>query len=323
MDLLGDPSDVCDRPPMDLLGDLPVPTTDVLFDCGNVLVGDLLLDNRTVDLSQPAVPLSKDIPKRGFVDIGPVVDLSGPSRSKDMDGSMRATSSTNMEGRNTMRREFAHSPANQEGCGWPTLSGVLKQFSGRFVVRTVVRHLPQATQVPRIAIETYSSFAKRHLRPWKEFLRIRPSRIVGVLKASRREGGLQAQFRRNILANTRRFCPNYIFIFVLTLLTFVMSSPFLMIALTAVGAGWSRALRSDSFENQPWTLQVGTLTVPLGRNVKSAVLTIPTLLFLHLFMGTLLWSAALTSGGFSVVHAAVMDRDDGEDLEEKHSCFEA
>merc|ERR1712205_222936 len=103
----------------------------------------------------------------------------------------------------------------------------------------------------------------------------------------------------------------------------MMSSPFLLLVISGLGAGWSCVVRSDSFQNQPWILQVGTLSLPLGKGIKSIMLTFPTLLFLQYIMGSILWSAALTSGSVSVMHAAVMDRDDGEDQEERYSCFDA
>ncbi|CAJ1332808.1 unnamed protein product [Effrenium voratum] len=40
------------------------------------------------------------------------------------------------------------------------------------------------------------------------------------------------------------------------------------------------------------------------------IMALPTLLFLHMFMGPVLWSAALCSGGVSLAHAALRDRED-------------
>lgn len=336
MDLLGELPDASRPTPLDLLGNLPGASApacvDLLGDLPGVghtvdlsqhclcIHGDLPDEGRTVDLSQPAVLPSPELPKRVYVDIGPVVDLSVSSQSKISNASMRATSSTNRG--SSSSRESEHGPTNIEG-GSLTISGALKQFSGKVFLQMVVQHVPRAAQVPRIVINTYTLIARKHLRPWNEFLNVRPRRILNALKTSQRDGSLKVHLRRNVLANARRFYPNYVFVFMLTLLIFVMSSPFLALALSGVGAGWSCAMRSDSFQNQPWTLQIGTLTLPLGRGVKSVMLTVPTVLFLHLFMGTILWSAALTSGGISVVHAAVMDRDDGEDQEDRHSCFEA
>merc|ERR1711941_140147 len=77
-----------------------------------------------------------------------------------------------------------------------------------------------------------------------------------------------------------------------------------------MGGAWSHALRNEEFRTRPWQLQIGGVSVPLGSNLKMAIMSLPTLLFLHLFMGPVLWSAALASGGMSLAHAALRDRDD-------------
>jgi hypothetical protein len=119
--------------------------------------------------------------------------------------------------------------------------------------------------------------------------------------------------QKNVIANTRQFCPNYIFVFLATLIMFVCTSPILLGTLSLVGGGWSHALRSEQFRNRPWQLQIGGLQIPLGQNMKMLLMAMPTLLMLHFFMGPVLWSAALCSGGISVTHAALRDRTDDED----------
>lgn len=88
--------------------------------------------------------------------------------------------------------------------------------------------------------------------------------------------------------------------------------------LGGVGGGWSHLLRGDEFRSRPWQLQIGGLSVPLGANAKTAIVSVPTLLFLHFFMGPVLWSAALCSSGISLTHAAIRDREDEHEDEDEH-----
>lgn len=167
--------------------------------------------------------------------------------------------------------------------------------------------------VPRYMARTYTAAAQRYLQPWNKFARLRPARIVEGLRQATRRGEIQIHLQRNVLANAKTFCPNYAFIFLAMLFMFVCTSPMLLAMLGAVGGGWTHAMRSDQFRNRPWTLQIGGLQVPLGSNAKMAILSLPTLLFLHFFMGPVLWSAALYSGGLSLAHAALRDREDDRD----------
>merc|ERR1711972_744898 len=98
-----------------------------------------------------------------------------------------------------------------------------------------------------------------------------------------------------------------------TLFMFVCTSPMLLCMLGTVGGGWAHVTRSEGFRNRPWTLQIGAVQLPLGSNMKMMLMSLPTLFFLHFFMGPVLWSAALCSGGASLAHAALRDRDDDHD----------
>jgi len=140
--------------------------------------------------------------------------------------------------------------------------------------------------------------------------RLRPQRILEGFRGASRRGEVQIYLQRNVLANAQRFFPNYMFVFLAMLFMFVCTSPMLLVMLAGVGGGWGHALRSDDFRNRPWTLAIGGVQLPMGSNAKMALLSLPTLLFLHFFMGPVLWSAALCTGGVSLAHAALKDRDD-------------
>jgi len=148
------------------------------------------------------------------------------------------------------------------------------------------------------------------LQPWREFLRMRPGRTIEGFRQASRRGEIQAFVQRNVLANGRHFCPNYACVFLAILFAYVCTSPALMVMLTGLGGGWGHALRSEQFRSRPWVLQLGSINVPLGANLKMLIMALPTLLFLHMFLGPVLWSAALCSGGISAAHAALRDRDD-------------
>mmetsp|Transcript_78434 Transcript_78434/g.197009 ORF Transcript_78434/g.197009 Transcript_78434/m.197009 type:complete len:320 (+) Transcript_78434:90-1049(+) len=210
-------------------------------------------------------------------------------------------------------------PTSIEGGGPEfSLSGlspanIMRQLASRPVSELVTENGRQLVNVPRYMARAYQAAARRYLKPWSEFGRIRPTRIIENLRGASRRGELQIHLQRNVLANARAFCPNYVFIFLATLFMFVCSSPMLLALLGTVGGGWTHAMRSESFRNRPWTLQIGGIQVPLGSNSKMAILSVPTLLFLHFFMGPVLWAAALYSGGACAAHAALRDREDDRD----------
>jgi len=184
------------------------------------------------------------------------------------------------------------------------------------VTELVAEQTRNLASLPRIATRAYQSAARRYLRPWNEFARIRPGRVLEGLRNSYRRGEVQIYVQRNVLANARAFCPNYLFIFMATLFMFVATSPMLLVMLAGVGGGWTHAMKNDDFRNRPWQLQIGGVSVPLGSNSKMAILSLPTLFLLHFFMGPVLWSAALCSGGVSLAHAALRDREDDRNEEE-------
>lgn len=192
----------------------------------------------------------------------------------------------------------------------------MQQLTSRPLTEVVTEQGRNLMQIPRYMARAYTAAARRYLRPWNEFARLNPSRILeGVRQASRR-GEIQIYFQRNVIANARHFCPNYAFLFLAMLFMFVCTSPMLLMMLAGVGGGWSHAMRSEQFRNRPWTLAIGGVQVPLGSNMKMLIMALPTLLFLHLFMGPVLWSAALCSGGVSLAHAALRDRDDVDKLDD-------
>jgi len=192
-------------------------------------------------------------------------------------------------------------------------ANIMRQLASKPVSELVVENGRNLLNIPRYAARAYSAAAKKYLRPWSEFGRLRPGRIIEGLRGAQRRGEIQVHMQRNVLANARDFCPNYAAIFLAMLFMFVCSSPLSICMLGGVGGGWSHAMRSDSFRNRPWQLQLGNISVPLGSNMKMLVMSLPTLVFLHFFMGPILWSAALCSGGVSAAHAALRDRDDDAD----------
>lgn len=165
-------------------------------------------------------------------------------------------------------------------------------------------------QLPLTALRAYQAAAERFMRPWSEFARLRPGRVVEGLRSATRRGEIQIYLQRNVLANTQRYLPNYLFLYLAMLFWFVCTSPSLLLMLATVGGGWGHALKNEQFRSKPWTLAIGGIQVPLGSNSKMAMLSIPTLLFLHFFMGPVLWTAGLYAGGVSVVHAALKDGED-------------
>lgn len=194
-----------------------------------------------------------------------------------------------------------------------TPASIMRQLASRPITDLVSEHGRHLLDVPRYMVRAYTAAAQRYLRPWNDFIRMRPNRIIEGFQQASRRGELQIHLQQNVLANAKAFCPNYLFIFLAMMFMFVCTSPVLLAMLGVTGGGWSHALRSEHFRSRPWTLQIGGVYVPLGANVKMAVMTLPTLLMLHFFMGPVLWSAALYSGGIGLAHAALRDRDDDRD----------
>mmetsp|Transcript_38086 Transcript_38086/g.89198 ORF Transcript_38086/g.89198 Transcript_38086/m.89198 type:complete len:321 (-) Transcript_38086:134-1096(-) len=223
------------------------------------------------------------------------------------------------------RGSYANSPQSFEG-GGPSLSlsglspaNLARQLASRPVTEIVAEQGRNLMQLPRIAARAYSAAAKRYLRPWNEFVSINPARVVDGFRQASRRGEIQIHLQRNVLSNARQFCPNYMFMFLATLFMFVCTSPMLLGMLACVGGGWAHALHNEEFRSRPWMLQIGGMQVPLGSNLKMAIMSLPTLLFLHFFMGPVLWSAALCSGGVSLAHAAIRDRSDDADPDDHGS----
>jgi len=214
----------------------------------------------------------------------------------------------------------AGSPASIEGgpgleISLATPLAILQQLAHRPITELVQesgRHLMEA---PRTLMRVYSS-STRYLRPWGEFARMRPGNTIDGFRRASQRGELQIHLQRNVLANIKSYCPNYACLFMAMLLMFVATSPMLLGVMAATGGGWSHAMRSDSFRNRPWTLQIGQVYVPLGSNIKMAIMVFPTLFMLHFFMGPVLWSAALYSGGVSLAHAALRDREHDDDRDD-------
>lgn len=211
-------------------------------------------------------------------------------------------------------------PTSIEGGSGPGFSlqslnvnNVIHQLTSRPVTELVTEQGKNLINIPKYMARTYQAAAKRYLKPWSEFGRIRPAKIIEGMRNAGRRGEIQIHIQRNILANARAFCPNYAFLFIAFLFMFVCTSPMLLCMLGAVGGGWSHAMRNESFRNKPWTLQIGGVQVPLGANSKMALMSLPTLFLLHFLMGPVLWSAALYSGGMGLAHAALRDRDDDRD----------
>lgn len=192
-------------------------------------------------------------------------------------------------------------------------SALLRELTTKPISAVAVDQTRQLMQVPRMAYQAYNAVARRYMRPWNEFIRLNPVRIIEGLRGARRRGEVQIYLQRNVLANAQHFLPNYMFMFMAALFMFVCTSPMLLVMLAGVGGSWGHALRSDDFRNKPWTLAIGGVQLPLGANAKMAAMSVPTLFFLHFFMGPVLWSAALCTGGVSVAHAALKDRQDRND----------
>lgn len=260
------------------------------------------------------------------VDPGKTVDLSGGGggfATPQPGPSFRPSGPSSLNGTSSSTGFGPRGPSSFEGGAGPTLSlaslspqAIMQQLTSRPLTEVVAENGRALMQVPRYLARAYSSAARRYLRPWNEFARLNPQRVVeGVRQASRR-GEIQVYLQRNVIANARHFCPNYAFIFLAMLFMFVCTSPMLLMMLAGVGGGWSHAMRSDQFRNRPWTLQIGGVQVPLGANMKMLIMALPTLLFLHMFMGPVLWSAALCSGGVSLAHAALRDREDVEKMDD-------
>jgi len=169
---------------------------------------------------------------------------------------------------------------------------------------------PLVTRIPFYMNDLYTNFARRWLRPWGEFARLHPVHIFVNWREASQRGEIQAHIQQNVLTNVRHFFPNYAFLFFVVLVFYVCTSPMNLCMLILTGSGWSHALRDDDFKTRPWVLQVGRIQVPLGSNLKMLILVMPTLLLFHMFLGPLLWSAALCSGGLSAVHAVVRDGGD-------------
>jgi len=192
-------------------------------------------------------------------------------------------------------------------------SALLRELTTKPISAVAVDQTRQLMQVPRVAYHAYNAVARRYLRPWNEFIRLNPVRIIEGIRGASRRGEVQIYLQRNVLANAQHFLPNYMCMFMAALFMFVCTSPMLLVMLAGVGGSWGHALRSDDFRNRPWTLAIGGMQLPIGSNGKMAVMSVPTLLFLHFFMGPVLWSAALCTGGLSVAHAALKDRQDRND----------
>jgi len=283
---------------------------------------------------QQYVPGSEYYTPPSAPDPGRTVDLSGASSSASLSGpasfrpsgsSSQSFGSSSYGGGSSSGGPGNRGPSSIEG-GGDDISfslasinpqNIIRQLGTRPVTELVQENGRAMLEVPRYMARAYSAAARRYLRPWNEFARLSPGRILEGLRGASRRGEIQIHLQRNVLANARHYCPNYAFIFLAMLFMFVCTSPMLLMMLAGVGGGWSHAMRSDSFRNRPWQLQIGGVSVPLGSNLKMAIMSLPTLLLLHFFMGPVLWSAALCSGGVSLVHAAVKDRDDSEKDEDR------
>lgn len=291
------------------------------------------LSNRANDLSEsPRIStVNEDIFAVGHADPGKTIDLSGrcnvsvqqPANfvgSSSSGGSSRQSSGRYNGLSNGSAGQSNHGPTSIEGgrnnnfsIADLTPANVMRQLASRPITDLVQEHGRQLLTIPRYMVRAYTSAAQRYLQPWNKFMRIRPTCIIeGVREASHR-GEVQVYFQRNIVANVRDFFPNYAFMFLAMLFWFVCTSPMLLMMLGGVGGGWSHALRSEQFRNRPWILQIGSVQVPLGANLKMAIMALPTLLFLHFFMAPVLWPAALCTGGVTVAHAALRDRDGDHD----------
>lgn len=262
---------------------------------------------------------------------GKTVDLSGSSSSRagPPTDSLRSVSSGQSSSSGGggggssrgARPTSSRGPASIEGGGDAvelslsslTPSNIVQQLSTHSVSELVQGSRRHLVDLPMSMVRAYSNVAQRYLRPWGEFVRVRPAQTVDGLRRASQRGELQIHLQRNVLANVQAFSPNYIFVFMATLLTFVATSPTLLCVLGLTGGGWSYALQRDDARSRPWTLQIGGVYIPIGGNIRMAMMSLPTLLMLYVFMGPVLWSAAFYSGGISLAHAALRDRDHDDD----------
>lgn len=288
-------------------------------------MGTDLLGSPRATMPIDTVPI--DLCSPGILEPGKIVDLSGTARvvaaaSLSSDGSGFGISGSSAASSSSFATgpSWDRGPSSIEGGSGAGLSlagltpaNIMRQLATRPMTELVRDHGQQLLRLPRIASSTYAAAARRYLRPWTDFLQLRPGRIVEGFRRAQRRGEIQVYVQRNVLANTRQFCPNYIFVFLATLVAFVCTSPMLLCMLSLVGGGWGHALRNEEFRNRPWQLQIGGVQIPLGQNMKMLLMALPTLLCLHFFMGPVLWSAALCSGGASLGHAALRDREDDPD----------
>lgn len=285
---------------------------------------------------QQYVPVGEYFATPSAAPPGATVDLSGSSsRSSAGQPSSFRPASNGLSSSSSGSSSFSSSslgaagsfaprgPTSFEGGGGSGFSlaslnpqQALRQLASRPLTELVSEHGRTMLQLPQAMGRAYTAAARRYLRPWNEFLRLSPGRIVEGVRGASRRGEIQIYFQRNVLSNARQFCPNYAFIFMAFLFMYVCTSPMLLMMLAGVGGGWGHALRSDDFRNRPWTLAIGGINVPLGGNMKMAIMAAPTLFFLHFFMGPVLWSAALMSGGVSLAHAALRDRDDSDKFDD-------
>lgn len=295
-----------------MVGGYPANTEDLLgtsFGAGNDLFSPGSVEpGKTVDLSGGSSSFS--MPQQPASSYGPGSSGSSFSSSSHYYAGGGSGSGSGTGSRGPSSIEGGNSGYSLSGL---TPANIMRQLASRPVTELVSEQGKNLLQVPRYMARAYSAAARKYLRPWGEFARISPARLVEGLRQASRRGEIQIHIQRNVLSNVRQFCPNYAFIFLAMLFMFVCTSPMLLLMLCGVGGGWSHALRSENFRSRPWTLQIGGVQVPLGSNVKMAVLSLPTLLFLHFFMGPVLWSAALCSGGISLAHAALRDRDESRD----------
>eukprot|EP00927_Polykrikos_kofoidii_P035947 TRINITY_DN30425_c0_g1_i1.p1 TRINITY_DN30425_c0_g1~~TRINITY_DN30425_c0_g1_i1.p1 ORF type:complete len:305 (-),score=40.77 TRINITY_DN30425_c0_g1_i1:276-1190(-) len=276
-----------------------------------------LLGDVVVDLD-PRASLDRDLFSVGATPPGKTVDLSGGSKTSPATSYVASSSYSGaplnggLSSSSSSSRGFVGIEGGRPGLSLAglTLANIIRQLSSRPMLELVQEHSRHVLDIPVYVARTYSAASRRYLRPWNEFLRLRPANILEGFRNASRRGEVQIHIQNNVLANARSFCPNYALLFLATLFMFVCTSPALLCILGVVGGGWSHALRSDDFRNQPWTLQIGSIQVPLGANLKMLLMSLPTLFILHLFLGPVLWSAAFCSGGFSLGHAALRDRDD-------------
>merc|ERR1712194_333454 len=204
-------------------------------------------------------------------------------------------------------------PATEISLSGLNPANIMRELATRPITELVAENGRHVMNLPGALVRAYTTVSQRYLRPWKEFGHVNPARSVENLRQASQRGEIQVHLQQNVLANVRTLCPNYAFIYLVTLCMFVCTSPSLLAMLGLVGGGWSHALRDGEFRNRPWTLQVGGIHVPLGANIKMMLMSLPTLLFLHFCMGPILWSATLYSGGISLAHASLRDREDDRD----------